>query len=259
MAQILMITTKLKKASKSMENDYRDSHLQQGKGKSYHATFTNEPYRRMVWQFEKNILDNILSIYYKDLEINYLDFACGTGRILTHLKRHAKVAVGVDLSPSMLEVARDNNKTVEIIEADLTRNDALGERKFNLITAFRFFPNAQPELQRQVMQVLTRHLSDNGCLVFNNHKNTACSRNRLLKILGRHGYTGMCDAEVKSLLTEAGLEIVKVYPLCVFPASEGLQLLPVSFLIPIETLLSKCRPIRNLGENLIYVCRKTKT
>jgi len=122
-----------------MNTDYRNSHLQPGKGQAYHDKFLNNPYRKMVWELEKRILDEILSTFYKDIKIYHLDFACGTGRILHYLAGRVSCSVGVDLSPSMIEVASRNNKTSEIIQTDITRNDVLGERKFNLITAFRFF------------------------------------------------------------------------------------------------------------------------
>jgi len=93
----------------------------------------------MVGSLRNVILDEILSTFYKDIKIYHLDFACGTGRILHYLAGRVSCSVGVDLSPSMIEVASRNNKTSEIIQTDITRNDVLGERKFNLITAFRFF------------------------------------------------------------------------------------------------------------------------
>lgn len=210
----------------------------------------------MVWQLEKGILDHILSTFYRDLQIHYLDFACGTGRILSYLEERTKYAIGVDLSPSMLEVALKNNKSAEIIKADLTKDDVLGERKFNLITAFRFFPNAQPELRKQAMQVLNRHIEDNGYIVFNNHKNVGSARNRLAKLFGHREYSGMSIAEVKSLLVESSLEIVKVYHICVFPVFGKHTLVPLCLLRPIEVFLSRRRLLKNLGENLIFVCRK---
>lgn len=240
-----------------MTMNYRESHLQPGKGQSYHATFSDDPYRSMVWQFEKDILDRILTVFYKNSEIHHCDFACGTGRILSHLEDRAKIAVGVDLSSSMLEVARENCRTAEIIEADITRSNVLGDRKFNLITTFRFFPNAEKELRMEVMRVLSRHLDDNGYLVFNNHKNTGSTRNRLARLFGRREYKGMSIAEVKALLAENHLEIVKIYPICVSPASENYRLFPLFLLRPLDALLSKCRLFRNLGGNLIYVCRRS--
>ena len=237
-----------------MAMDYRKSHLNPEKGESYHTSFLNSPYRSMVWEFEKGILNNILMTFYKGFEVHHLDFACGTGRILAHYSIYASISVGVDVSPSMLEVARNNPNQSELFEADLAKDDVLGERKFNLITAFRFFPNADQKLRMSAMRVLTKHLEDNGYLVFNNHKNTGSTRNRLARLCGRRGYKGMSIADVKALLAENGLELVKVYHLCVFPASEKHMVLPKFLLRKIEAFLSKLHSLQNFGENLIFVC-----
>jgi predicted TPR repeat methyltransferase len=238
-----------------MTLDYKNSHLGIDKGKTYHETFSREPYRKMIWQLERVILDRILVSFFQNTEIRHLDFACGTGRLLSYLKDRTQNTVGVDLSPSMLEVARKNNREVEIIEADLTENDVLGQRKFNLITAFRFFPNAQPELRKQVMKLLSIHLEDNGYIVFNNHKNTGSSRNRLARLFGRRKYMGMSILEVETLLAECELKVTEKFHLCVFPASDKHRILPIFLLHRIEALLSKCNILKNYGENIIYVCR----
>ena len=242
-----------------MSADYRRSHLSPDYGQLYHAEFSSNPYRRMVWQLEQGILDHILTTFYRNSEIDHLDFACGTGRILSYFEDRTSKAVGVDLSPSMLEVARKHNKIAEIYEADLTRGDVLGSRKFNLITAFRFFPNAEADLRMEAMEVLARHLEDNGYLVFNNHMNMGSTRNRLARLIGRRGCKGMSIAEVKALLAENHLEIVKVFHLCVFPASERHMLLPQPFLRYIEGFLARIPVLCNLGENLVFVCRRAHT
>ncbi len=239
-----------------MGADYRKSHLQPDKGRTYHEAFAKNPYRRMMWDLEKGVLDRILNKFFVGKDIRHLDFACGTGRILAYLSGRASLSVGVDVSPSMLEVARQQNRNAEILEADLTANDVLGDRKFNLITAFRFFPNAQPELRTQVMTLLHHHLEDGGCLVFNNHKNTGSTRNRLARLVGRRGYQGMSWVEVEDLLGRAGLGVVGAYHLATFPSSDSRTILPVPLLRTIESLASRLRPLRKLGENIIFVCRK---
>ena len=128
----------------------------------------------------------------------------------------------------------------------------------NFITAFRFFPNAQPELRKEVMGLLRLHLEDNGYLVFNNHKNTGSCRNRLYKLFNK-GSKGMSVDEVKDLISENKLELVKTYHLGVFPAAESRTLLPIFLLRPVDKLLSKCRFLQNYGENLIFVCRHFKS
>ena len=206
----------------------------------------------MVWKLEKKIFDRILSHYFKGNEIHHFDFACGTGRILSYFESHTRKSVGCDVSPSMLDVARENNKSAKIIEADLTQCDVLDDNKFNLITAFRFFPNAEEKLRKEAMQVLSRHLDDNGYLIFNNHKNTGSTRNLLARLFGRYNFKGMSIAEVKMLLQENNLEIVRIYPLSIFPASESHVLIPLRLLRLIEMVLRNFKPLQNFGENLIF-------
>jgi len=76
-------------------------------------------------------------------------------------------------------------------------------------------------------------------------------------LVRRRRLKGMSNAEVKSLLAKNGMEIVKIYHLCVFPASEKHMLLPVFLLYPIDALLSKWKLLQNYGENLIFVCRRS--
>lgn len=243
---------------KSEKRGYRDSHLAPGKGEAYQRMFRDNPHRRMVWEFEKSILDRIQEAFFAGREIHHLDFACGTGRILRHFEDRTATSVGVDVSPGMLEVASRNNESSELYHADLTRNDILGERKFNLITAFRFFANAEPRLRSEAMQVIVRHLDKNGCLVFNNHRNSGCLKYRLSRLLGRTAREGMSLSAVRELLVRHDLEILQIYHLGVFPASESRMLLPWFILRHIEGLLARFSVLRNLAENLVYVCRHSR-
>lgn len=239
-------------------SDYRLSHLAPEKGESYHAAFSQNPYRKMMWDFEKNILDDIRDTFFEGQEIHHLDFACGTGRVLAHIAARARVSVGVDISPSMLSVARSALDRSELIEADITERDVLGERSFNLITAFRFFPNAQPSLREDALRVLIKHLDRGGCLVFNNHKNLASLRYRLARRLKRGGDIGMGPQEVRDLLVQGGLEIAKTYAHGFTPAGEEHSYVPIALLRRLEKLLTKCPGMRGLGENLVYVCRRAE-
>lgn len=239
-----------------MATDYRRSHMQPEKGRSYHAAFAELPHRKMVWQLEQGVLDRILCKYFGKPPVRYLDFACGTGRILMYLEGRTQYAVGVDVSRSMLQEARRLRRRADLIEADITKDDVLGRTKFDLITAFRFFANAQLELRDQAMGVLCSHLEDGGYLVFNNHMNTGSTRARLARLRGRGGYSGFSLADVEALVNKAGLEVTDVYHMCVLPASEEHLPLPVYLLRPLETLLGRFGLLRSFSENLVFVCRK---
>jgi len=236
--------------------DYRKSHLAPDYGQAYERRFHENPYRSLMWELEQRVLTRIVELFYNGRTIRHLDFACGTGRILAHLENFTTTSVGVDLSPSMLEVARQKLERGEIIEADITRNDVLGDRKFNLITAFRFFPNAQPQLRLQTMRQLVKHLDTDGFIVFNNHKNLSSLTYRLARLLRRRsGNYGMNITEVQNLLSEVGLKVAKIYHIGVIPSTENHRLLPRPLLRILEAALSRCAIFHNLAQNVIFVCK----
>jgi SAM-dependent methyltransferase len=234
---------------------YIDRH--KTRGPDYDETFSPElnPYRAMIWRLEQRALTAILREHPASAKITLLDFACGTGRILGHFHGHVGAATGVDVSPTMMEVARKVAPEAELIETDLTQQDALGERRFDLITAFRFFPNAEPELRRAVLLVLARHLAPHGLLVFNNHKNRNSLARRISRVLGREVARGtMSQAEVEALMDLAGLRILKVIPLGTLPVSDRHLILPIWFVERVERWLSGVPPLASLAQNVIYVC-----
>ena len=71
----------------------------------------------------------------------------------------------------MLEEAQRKLKRTEIIQADITKEDIFAGREFNLITAFRFFLNAEENLRKDALNTITSLLSEDGYFVFNNHRN----------------------------------------------------------------------------------------
>ncbi|HAA48954.1 MAG TPA: hypothetical protein DCE43_04495, partial [Planctomycetaceae bacterium] len=102
------------------DSGYRQSH--QGCGTEYHSQFSDNPRRRMMWQIEQAMLEDVLESTRQQspVGINYLDFACGTGRVLGFVSEHTNTATGVDVSDSMLEVAATSAPGAELISADIT-------------------------------------------------------------------------------------------------------------------------------------------
>lgn len=104
-----------------------------------------------------------------------LEIGCGTGRILLPSAQAGNTIVGLDRSPDMLAVLRgklakltpDVQARVELIEGDM-RDFSLG-RLFNLITIpYRAFLHLlTPKAQRQALECIRKHLTDDGRLVFN--------------------------------------------------------------------------------------------
>lgn len=238
-----------------MSDYYRNSHLHPDKGISYEKSFHAIAYRSLLWEIERRVLDLIIQDFYKGKVINHLDFACGTGRILTYLQDRVDISVGVDVSESMLSVARVRQLSPQLIKADITRDDVLEGRKFNLITAFRFFANAEPELKRQSMEKLVQCLSPQGYIVFNNHRNLSNLLNCLRRWLKRGGTNGMLQNEVDNLLDHVGLVIEKVYHIGLLPSDQSQMPLPRVIMRAIELLAFKIPFLQRFAHNLIFVCR----
>jgi SAM-dependent methyltransferase len=235
---------------------YRESHL--GKGADYHAVFGANPRRILIWQIEQALIDRAVRRFLPGRPIDHLDFACGTGRILALLEDRTRSSTGVDVSPSMLATARGNVKRARLVRADLTRGDPLGTRTFDLITAFRFFPNAERQLRREAMAALTRRLAPGGILLFNNHINHSGLSRRLARVIrgGGAGHHAMSHAEVAELVDASGLQIRARYHTGFVPETEARPLRPRWLIAALERAATHL-PLAALSDDVLYVCTRT--
>lgn len=243
-------------------SDYRDSHTSPEKGITYDKSFHDQGYRRYIWSWEKKVLKEIIDDYFPhNRQIKYLDFACGTGRIVGYLENFVSESYGVDVSESMLEVAMQNLTKTTLIKADLTRNNSLSGECFNLITSFRFFLNAQPELRESVIKILSGLLNRNGYLVFNIHMNRGSIFDRMLKLYGRakgyseESYNSLGIQEVKGMIQNAGLQIEGIYHFGIIPILKEDSKIPACFLDIFEEPASKRPSMVALSRYVIYICK----
>ena len=216
----------------------------------------------MVWQLERKFLSQIVKQYFPGGVPACLDFACGTGRIVELLSPFAEHSNGVDLSASMLQVARDRLQSIEFVEADITRDDLLTDRQFDLITAFRFFPRAEPALRQEALTTIRKHLKPGGVLVFNNHRNPGSPLRRLIGARGRLRLGpralrswGMSRREVNDLAASCGLRVEQVYPIAILPMDDRHMPLPIGMSTVLESALARVGVLTPLAQNLIFVCR----
>jgi SAM-dependent methyltransferase len=187
---------------------YRQSHLK--RGHEYDATLAASPFDDYLSRAESVYLGRLLGTVLPARTGRYLDFACGTGRITSELESHADESVGVDVSDSMLQAARERCRFTQFIHADITRESAREEHGlsgFDLVTAFRFFGNAEPALRRDALRAINRALRRGGCLVLDNHRNPYTLARWAHRLTGgrtgaRLGYFELC-----SLLRETGFRL----------------------------------------------------
>jgi SAM-dependent methyltransferase len=104
-----------------------------------------------------------------------LEIGCGTGRILLPIAQAGCQIVGLDRAPDMLAILRQKlaklnpevQARVELNESDM--RDFSLHRRFKLITIpYRAFLHLlTPKAQRQALECIREHLTDDGRLIFN--------------------------------------------------------------------------------------------
>jgi SAM-dependent methyltransferase len=186
-------------------SDYRTSHLQ--RGADYDRNLSSGNFDSYMADREREILSELVPRLYPRGIPRYLDFACGTGRITQILEPMAVRSFGVDVSQEMLQQAREKCPRSTFLLRDLTREEPPSE-PFDLISAFRFFGNAQDELRRSALRAMNRMLGDGGHLLLNNHRNPRAIRNLLLRARGIDPGMDLSHAKLTRLLEEAGFRVV---------------------------------------------------
>jgi predicted TPR repeat methyltransferase len=196
--------------------DYRTTHVgPESWAKDYDAKlFAPGSFDAVIWEREQQLLDRIVQQHVPHAN-SYLDFACGTGRVLSYVERHFRAPLGLDISATMLAAARERVRTATLVQADATSDPtALDGRRFDFITAFRFFLNAQPSLRDAAMAFLASALRDGDSrLLFNVHGNRYSTRALLAAKakITREQFASMSVRESIDLAARHGLEVVEWY------------------------------------------------
>ncbi len=244
--------------------DYRNSHIASDKGESYHKTFTEMNYRKYIWSLEKKILNEILKNFFQNKkQIRYLDFACGTGRIIHFLEENMFESIGVDVSQSMIDIALKNVKKSKILKVDITQKRIFENNYFDFITAFRFFLNANSDLRTESLEMISKLLNKDGFFVFNIHLNKTSIFYKIARLIYKiknldSEIVALSVNEVKEMVEKRGLHIVIVYYYGLIPILNENTKIPIWLIDPIEKVFSRIPYFRNLSSHLIFVCTAKK-
>ncbi len=232
---------------------YRLSHQREIKAERYESiVYGPGSYDEFMWQWEKKILDKEVS---KIKDARYLDFGCGTGRVTEYLEGRVRESTGVDNAHAMLVRAKARVRQSRIIEADLTIKDVLSEQRFDLITAFRIFLNAEPALRQDILEVLVPKIAPGGIFVFNIHGNTFSYRLLMMLwylIRGRHlnhlSYWG-----TKQMLKPFGLKVMRTYGFGIIP-KPLYRLMPKKITLFFDNLLAHIPFLKYISYNMVFIC-----
>lgn len=93
-----------------------------------------------------------------------LDVGCGTGRLMGLLNKHGFRTDGIDVSPAMIDLARDRNPEARLFHADICGWEL--PRSYDMIVAWDSVWHVPLAEQEAVLTKLCRGLSAGGVLVF---------------------------------------------------------------------------------------------
>lgn len=223
-------------------------------------------YSSCIWRLQLPILHQIISDFRRGRAgrpMRLLDFACGTGRVISGLEPLVDEATGIDISPNMVGVARGKCRSAQLHVGDILTQPDLLAGPYDVVTAFRFLLNVEPDLRRRALERLRSMFREpDGLLLVNVHGNSRSLRHPAIvwhRWRERARPTGamlneMSPGESAKLLQECGFQIVTRY---------GFGMLPPTFYrTPLQKLVAVAD--RSLaGENgwsafaidMLYVCR----
>jgi SAM-dependent methyltransferase len=150
-----------------------------GRRDPYFAIISRPDRRAGNWDIDEFLatgLDEIdgLLAWLRDLGVEYtarraLDFGCGVGRLTQALARDFGECDGVDIAPSMIELARELNRFGDRCRYHLNDRDDLAlfaDGTFDLVYSDIVLQHIAPEFGARYVREFTRVLAPGGVVVF---------------------------------------------------------------------------------------------
>lgn len=189
----------------------------------YDALYAHGTRDRAIWDLQRPVVQELVRrVTAHRTATRLLDFACGTGRILTAVEDIVDEADAVDASAEMVARAREASARARVVVGTLDEAGAPDEldRDYDVATAFRFFLNVDDEVRRAVLRELHKRLrARRGWLIFNNHGNTVSIRHLALKANRDPDAmrNELSDRQVRALLDDSGFAVTEVHGFGVVP------------------------------------------
>jgi SAM-dependent methyltransferase len=239
---------------------YRMAHRDADHARDYDRDFWSPSSAKgLNWQIEQRILDLTFERHLHPAPLRAVDFACGTGRVLQYLESRVNETIGIDVSAQMLALARPRCSRSRLVQHDVTVTPLRDlPHPIDLVTAFRFFLNAEPTLQRDGLAWIRSVLRPDGVLVANFHLNPASLRGRYLRMrwAGQQRMPMLTPRAVDDMFTDAGFDIVARYGYEYLPyRREGSRLWAPGLRRRLEMVLLDKPRIVALGGAFIVVAR----
>lgn len=234
---------------------YSRSHC--GKGSSYSESFKRRWHRRHQWDLEQRIIQETIGRLENAESNRILDFAGGTGRIANRAVEEGHPTVVFDISPSMLAVAA-NTSNIMLVRGDCRRGVCFRANSFGLVTAFRFFPKAEPSLRRNAMAFIRETLAPGGFFLMNNHCNSPSLIRRMAVLIGGDPGVGYRHKELCQLMEDHGFRLEGEWPIAVFPVTDNRGRSWKRVAGCIDQIALHHHWLRPLAQNVVYLWRLIK-
>jgi SAM-dependent methyltransferase len=240
---------------------YKDSHTGQDYGKTYDAYLENK-FESFIYDLEQITLKKIFKKHYPKGIKSSLDFACGTGRLTKVIEPYTKENHGLDISKDMIAVAKKKAKKTTFIVGDITtKKNLLKGKQYDLVTAFRFFLNAEHSLRVKALKGITPHIGNKFICNIHMHRSSIIGfQFYLRKILFNEKkiQKTITMSYMRKILKRNGLHIIETYPLAHIPSTLNHLPLPKKILKNIELFLTKTKILHFLAKDIIIVAEKRR-
>jgi SAM-dependent methyltransferase len=239
---------------------YRESHSAIGHGAQYDAIlYSAGAYDADVWLLEQAVLRDIIARHFP-ADSKHLDFACGTGRVLSFIRPHAASVTGLDVSAAMVAEARKKVPDARFVLGDATTDASVlpEPASFDSATAFRFFLNAEQPLREAGAAAIAGLLKPGAVFIFNNHGNRTSLLYPVLKVRQLLGLTvaiSLPHRELMSLIARHGFEVIETRGVCFLPRIIA-RWVPRSVWRFLETTVSGIPALSRFGIYQIHVARR---
>lgn len=245
----------------NQQADYRDRFVAKEEAAKYDANYQSDSYANILFEIEKKYLLAIIGkIKRTHAEINSLDFACGTGRITEFIEKYVDFSEGLDISESMLQIARKKAIKSKFFYGDITNDPMICPGPYDLVTAFRFVTNAQSDLRMEALKALSSRMErSESLLVFNVHR---CIHSylffhwlfqKVFPFKNDHDWHYMSRHDARKLASQSKLKVDRIIGFG-FLSSHIAKLFSHSAAFNIEYFLSRIPGIQWFGSEFIVVC-----
>lgn len=117
----------------------------------------------------QGVMQKIKPLYLKLGNENALDFGCGAGRLTNPLGNYFKEVIGVDIAPSMIELARQyqQNKNCTFLLNTEPYLSLFEDKRFDFICSFITLQHMSLMYQLGYLKEFARILKPGGLMIFN--------------------------------------------------------------------------------------------